>query len=76
MTDSYSYHLTSNFVPSFALHVTFPESPTASKENLVDQECPSTLSLAYKTQKHRNEKRNQCLIARVLILIFFSRTFE
>lgn len=56
MTSSYNYHLTSNFVASLALHVTFPESPTASKENLLDQECPNTLSLAYKNQEHRNEK--------------------
>ena len=46
MNSAYSYHLTSNLVPSLALHVTFPESPTASKENLLDQECPNTLSLA------------------------------
>ena len=55
-------------MPSLALHVTFPESPTASKENLLDHECPNTRSLAYKNQQDGNKKQNQCLIARVLKL--------
>lgn len=67
MASANNYRLTSNFVDSLALHVTFPESPTASKENFLDQECPSSLSLAYKS-KHRNEKQNQCLIERVLTI--------
>lgn len=55
MTSANSY-LTSNFVASLASQVTFPESPTASKENFFDQEFPFTLSLAYKNEIRRNEK--------------------
>ena len=50
MSDDDSSQVTSNFLPSFVLHVTLPESPTASKENLLDQGCPGSLSLAYKTR--------------------------
>lgn len=50
MTSTDTCHLTSNFVESPALHVTFPESPTASKENLLDQGCPGSLTLAFKSQ--------------------------
>ena len=60
------YHLTSHFVASLASQVTFPESPTASKENFFDQEYPGSLSLAYK-----NEKQNYFLIARVLTVTLY-----